>query len=359
MKSSIDIIKAALATTADSGEATSNTPTTTVTPDAPLLPYEEKTIKPKGLDLGELSLKPIGDLRRMKPIVEQLDATTDKIKKLDEEFTALNADVAAKIKAIKDEKGYEKAKINLKELTDRAATEVQRELQEVSDSYGESKKLLLEYREKVYTIYDEIKTVSVSDKERLELLNQSMAKLLSPELIKSVSDLVNTGIKQLETAKSETKRKFVSWTPSKTLHKEVKEELPKKLESLQRTSDFSSFLSGLWKGIKNLFAPIKDNAAELQSLLETSMAPLTKGIGASKTAAMPTHLMDSLLDGFSFQDLIDAVFSNEPVRDEAAVKKVFKDMLATAVQGAQEELRAEMPLILKTLKDGEDTNQDD
>jgi len=353
MLTDIQIIKKALLTTiaVDSGESISNTPKTTVTEDAPLLPYQEYKTKPKDLPLEQYSLKPAGDLRRMKPIAEQLATTTDKIKKLDEDFTHLRTETDAKINALKAEKGYEESKTQLKGLSERAAAEIQRELLEVSESYGESKKILLEYEQRVYAIYDEVKATTVSDKERLEILTQAMNKLLAPELVKSVTDLVDQAVKQTETAKKEIKRKLVSWEPAKTIRKQVKEELPKKVESKKIQADIGSWLSDLWKTIKGLFSPLKDTAAELQSLLEVSVMPLLADPGATKKAAiMPWNADDYLIDGVSYQELIDTVIHNEPVRDEAAVKKVFKELLQTSSENAIGGFDAALPEIMKIIK---------
>jgi len=352
MSKEIETIKAALQVVAlDSGEAVTTTPQTTVTEDAPLLPYQEYKTKPKGLPLEEYSLKPVGDLRRMKPIVEQLTTTTAKLTKLDEDFTHLRTDTEKKITELKKENKYEETKTELKGLSERAANEIQREITDIAESYGDSKKILLEYQQRVYAIYDEMKETAVSDKERLEILQNSMAKILAPELIKSVNDLVDQAVKQVETAKSEVRRKLVSWQPAKTLRKDIKEELPKKLESLKIQSDIGGMLSSIWKAIKGLFSPIKDTAAELQSLLETEVAPLTQGVAAAKTtAAFPTHTADTLLQSISIDELITTIRTNEEVKDEAAVRRVFDEILSMVVEDAREVLDTEMPLILAELE---------
>ena len=41
---------------------------------------------------------------------------------------------------------------------------------------------------------------------------------------------------------------------------------------------------------------------------------------------------DSVLDGFSFEDLATALYSNEPVIDEAAVRKTVKDIFDRQVE---------------------------
>lgn len=279
MVEELKLIRAALTITAlDSGEQVTTTPSTTVTEDAPLLPYQDYKTKPKGLQVEDLSLKPVGDLRRMKPIMDQLQKATEKITKLDSDFTAMRVDLNEKILDIQKKEGYQETAKEISALTERAASEIQREMLDITNSVGESKKILLQYGEKVWTIYDELKETSVSDKERLELLNQAMAKLLSPELVKSVNDLVNQAVEQTTTAKSEIKRKFVSWKPSKTLQKEVKEILPKKVESRQVQADawqsIKDFFGGLWESFKNLISPVQDTLAELQSVLETQVEPL-------------------------------------------------------------------------------------
>ena len=340
MTKEIKLIKQALlAVEADSGEAVTTTPKSTVTEDAPLLPYHPYSNKPKGLPIEEYSLKPAGDLRRVKPIADQLEATTTKLKVLDEEFTNLRVDTEAKIKKLKKDKGYEEAKTELTGLSERAVNEIQRELTEISQSYGESKKILLEYQNRVYAIYDEIKDTTVSDKERLDILNQSMAKLLSPELVKSVTDLVNQAVSQIETAKREVKRKLVSWEPSDKIRKQVKEELPKKVESLQVRSDISSMLSSLWQTIKGLFSPIKDTAAELQALLETEVEPLLEApVTAAKVQAKTAGVYRTWLEEnvgsaedvrILLQDLRDLM---EPLsHDDAQVEDLMSQLVASGV----------------------------
>jgi len=67
------------------------------------------------------------------------------------------------------------------------------------------------------------------------------------------------------------------------------------------------------------------------------------------TAARRTaffHRDDNLLAGLSFGELIDAVHSNEPMIDEAAVRKVFGEIVQTQMQDAEHGLAGSMGKII-------------
>lgn len=355
MNTAINLIKTALQSVlADSGETITTTPVTTVTEDAPLLPYQDYKTKPKGLPVEDFSLKPVGDLRRMKPIMDQLQTATAKISKLDEDFAEMRSEVNKKILEVQQKEGYQDTTKEITKLTNRAAEEMQREMTAITESLGDSKKILLQYNDKVWAIYDEVKEVGVSDKERLDILTQSMTKLLSPDLVKAITELATKAEEQTLTAKKEVKRKFVSWVPSKTLQKDVKEVLPKKVESLQRKADaltsIKDFLSGLWTSFKTLLSPVEDTLSDLQSLLETQVEPLLGTTAAKTAASMPLSMEDTLAGALTYQDLIDTVVHNEPVRDEAAVKRVFKELMQITRVNAQESFEAALPDIMKEIK---------
>jgi hypothetical protein len=59
---------------------------------------------------------------------------------------------------------------------------------------------------------------------------------------------------------------------------------------------------------------------------------------------------DSILDGITYQELIDAVVSNEQVRDEDAIIKVFSEMLSANIENAKEMLNSELPNILANIE---------
>ncbi len=63
----------------------------------------------------------------------------------------------------------------------------------------------------------------------------------------------------------------------------------------------------------------------------------------------PVSTLDNILAGFTIQDLIDAVYSNEAWKDEIRVKKVFNEFLEAQQKEAKETLRQNMDLILKEL----------
>jgi hypothetical protein len=69
---------------------------------------------------------------------------------------------------------------------------------------------------------------------------------------------------------------------------------------------------------------------------------------------MATHMNDDLLQGMTFQDLIDTVTSNEKVFNEASIKKVFLQMVSQRLTDAKAELRDNMKVIIKALGVRED-----
>lgn len=69
------------------------------------------------------------------------------------------------------------------------------------------------------------------------------------------------------------------------------------------------------------------------------------GPTAGRRAAFD-HRDDSLLDGLSFGELIDAVYSNERTVDEAAVRRTFGEIVRTQMQDAEHELSASMGQIV-------------
>ena len=63
------------------------------------------------------------------------------------------------------------------------------------------------------------------------------------------------------------------------------------------------------------------------------------------------HVLDNLLDGFTHDDLITAVISNEPIINEQTIKKVFNEMLQAQLNDAKALLKANMQEVLKICKD--------
>ena len=68
---------------------------------------------------------------------------------------------------------------------------------------------------------------------------------------------------------------------------------------------------------------------------------------------MPLHRQDNILDDITIEELVDTVYSNEKVKDEATVKKVYKELVAAKLEDANEVLKEAMPMILKELKSNE------
>lgn len=69
--------------------------------------------------------------------------------------------------------------------------------------------------------------------------------------------------------------------------------------------------------------------------------------GTTKQAMdFPTHLEDDLLSGFSYQELVDTVLANEANPDEAAVIKVFNEILQSKIADAKETFKTERALIM-------------
>jgi len=56
---------------------------------------------------------------------------------------------------------------------------------------------------------------------------------------------------------------------------------------------------------------------------------------------------DSLLDGFTFEDIIDVLRCNEPVIDEAVVRRVVNDMLKENTINMREILKNNVMEIIK------------
>lgn len=73
-------------------------------------------------------------------------------------------------------------------------------------------------------------------------------------------------------------------------------------------------------------------------------------INESKEVSERFHAKDGLLQGFTYEELIDTVYSNEPVKDAKSVQKVFDEILKAQVSEAKSELKSNMKEILKELK---------
>lgn len=58
---------------------------------------------------------------------------------------------------------------------------------------------------------------------------------------------------------------------------------------------------------------------------------------------------DDLLAGFTYDDLIETVNSNEKMHDKKAVMKVFKELMKIAVKDAEYAIKADMDKILAEL----------
>lgn len=65
-------------------------------------------------------------------------------------------------------------------------------------------------------------------------------------------------------------------------------------------------------------------------------------------------LTDSVLDGFTFQDLIDVVFANESIRDAEAIEKVFTELLDENINNAKEVFASELERIEGIVQNMED-----
>jgi len=63
------------------------------------------------------------------------------------------------------------------------------------------------------------------------------------------------------------------------------------------------------------------------------------------------HVLDSLLDGFTHDDLITAVISNEPIINEQTIKKVFNELLQAQLADAKAVLKANIQEVLKICKE--------
>ena len=61
----------------------------------------------------------------------------------------------------------------------------------------------------------------------------------------------------------------------------------------------------------------------------------------------PFHILDDLLSGFTHDDLVTTVLSNESVITEQTIKKVFNEMLQEQMNNAKATLKANMQKVLK------------
>ena len=62
------------------------------------------------------------------------------------------------------------------------------------------------------------------------------------------------------------------------------------------------------------------------------------------------HSEDNLLHGFSYQDLIDMVYSNEKIVDEESVTRCFNDILDSNTNEARHSLKSHMEKIVEAAK---------
>ena len=302
IKATFGVVEAELATGIDEIKATLLTLAETatqpvVTEDAPLMEYEQLKTAPKGFPYEEYSLKEAEDLRKVKATMEKIEELSKKLEEAEATFTGMRVETENKISEKKKEMGYEGLKKDIGDNQTKLADEVQREFNAVSNSLGVSKKILLRMKETVYTVYDKITKKPAADKDKLEALNAAMTKLLAPELVEAVTKAANESVAQIEKADTQVKRRFVSWQGPKTLHKQVKEELPKHTSSSIKQADvldsLKAWVSGLWDSIKEFFAPVEESVTDLQSALEQTEpildemdALLAEGATASKKTAV-------------------------------------------------------------------------
>jgi len=68
----------------------------------------------------------------------------------------------------------------------------------------------------------------------------------------------------------------------------------------------------------------------------------------------PFHVLDDLLSGFTHDDLVTAILSNESVITEQAIKKVFNEMLQQQINDAKATLKANMQEVLKICIDNKE-----
>ena len=66
------------------------------------------------------------------------------------------------------------------------------------------------------------------------------------------------------------------------------------------------------------------------------------------------HVMDDLLGGFTHDDLVTAVLSNESTITEQTVKKVFNEMLQQQINDVKATLKANLQEVLKICKESKD-----
>jgi len=65
----------------------------------------------------------------------------------------------------------------------------------------------------------------------------------------------------------------------------------------------------------------------------------------------PFHILDDLLGGFTHDDLVTAVLSNESAITEQTIKKVFDELLQQQINEAKATLKVNMQEVLKICKE--------
>lgn len=78
--------------------------------------------------------------------------------------------------------------------------------------------------------------------------------------------------------------------------------------------------------------------------IKNILRPLVESIINERVA-----IQDNLLRGFTYEDLIDAIYSNERDMSEATIMRVFNELLKETITNAKEDLRDNMPFIMKQL----------
>ena len=63
------------------------------------------------------------------------------------------------------------------------------------------------------------------------------------------------------------------------------------------------------------------------------------------------HVMDNLLGGFTHDDLVTAILSNESEINEQTIKKVFNEILQAQLADAKALLKVNMQEVLKICKE--------
>ena len=237
----------------------------------PLKPYTPYKKAPNNFPYEDYSLKDASDLRKIKPTIDKIKNLTEQIEEANTKWTQMSVAVKNEIIRQQEEFGLKDKESEVQAAQEKAANIVQEEFDTVANALGDSKKLLLKMGETLYTVYETTTTKKVTDKDKLDVLMQAVTKLVSPELLATITSETEAALKQIEKADTVVNRQFVSWkAPTKNLQKMVKEELPKHVESAKKYAGILDTIKSWANSVVAWFKGVIDPVTNLQVTLESA-----------------------------------------------------------------------------------------